>query len=391
MKNWSIKKLGEVADITGGYAFKSSNLKDSRISDDYLPIIKIGNLDTSGTLNLETMQYHKFSQDLSKFIIREKDILIAMTGATVGKVAISNEGNLLLNQRVGVVRSKKDVTDQDYLKYFLLSNSFYKYCQITAGGGAQGNISPSQIMNFTVPLPSFPVQKKIVERLDAIRKTQELCDQQISKTEELFESLLIEEIEQKKDKWSIRKLPEVALVQRGKFTPRPRNDPRYFGGEIPWIQTGDITNSQGFISNYSDTLNDEGLKVSRLFPKGTIVITIAANIGDCAILAIDAAFPDSVVGVSTNENIINNKFLYLQLLLLKEYLNNQATQAAQKNINLQILSNVDIFLPPVLQQQKIVEKLSAVQEYKKLLFKQKELYKELFESALEKFMRGDLN
>src|SRR3989344_1552305 len=84
--------------------------------------------------------------------------------------------------------------------------------------------------------------------------------------------------------WNMKKLGEISDIKRGKFTPRPRNDPKYYGGDIPFVQTGDVTNSNGKVSIYSQTLNEEGLAVSVLFRKGTILMTIAANIGYTAIL-----------------------------------------------------------------------------------------------------------
>ncbi|OHA05253.1 MAG: hypothetical protein A3B29_00130 [Candidatus Sungbacteria bacterium RIFCSPLOWO2_01_FULL_51_34] len=84
-----------------------------------------------------------------------------MTGATVGKVAISDSDRLLLNQRVGLIRPKENIL-WDYLKHLLLNQNFYEFCQKTAGGGAQGNISPSQILNYKIPLPSLKIQKQLV-------------------------------------------------------------------------------------------------------------------------------------------------------------------------------------------------------------------------------------
>lgn len=84
--------------------------------------------------------------------------------------------------------------------------------------------------------------------------------------------------------WEVKELGNIAEIKRGKFTPRPRNDPRFYGGNIPFVQTGDVTNSGGTIQNYTQTLNQEGLSVSKLFQKGTILMTIAANIGYTGIL-----------------------------------------------------------------------------------------------------------
>ena len=105
--------------------------------------------------------------------------------------------------------------------------------------------------------------------------------------------------------WEVKQIGSVAEVKRGKFTPRPRNDPRFYGGDIPFVQTGDVTNSGGRISEYTQTLNQDGLGVSILFKKGTILMTIAANIGYTGVLEIDMACPDSLVAINGFKNYSN--------------------------------------------------------------------------------------
>jgi type I restriction enzyme, S subunit len=154
--------------------------------------------------------------------------------------------------------------------------------------------------------------------------------------------------------WRYEKLENLANVERGKFTVRPRNDPRYYGGLIPFVQTGDVASANGFLSRYSQTLNDEGLKVSKLFPKGSILVTIAANIGDVAITLIDVACPDSIVVVQSNLDV-SNQWLRYALTSQKKVMDSEATQNAQKNINLQVLRPLKILTPPLLEQKKIAE------------------------------------
>ena len=98
--------------------------------------------------------------------------------------------------------------------------------------------------------------------------------------------------------WDVKQLEDVADVERGKFAHRPRNEPRFYGGHVPFIQTADVAQANGRIRQHSQTLNDLGLSISRLFPKGTIIVTIAANIGETAIADYPVAFPDSLVGVT---------------------------------------------------------------------------------------------
>lgn len=108
--------------------------------------------------------------------------------------------------------------------------------------------------------------------------------------------------------WDCKKVKYVTSISRGIFNHRPRNDERYYGGEYPFIQTGDVAGAQKYIESYSQTLNELGKSVSKCFPKGTLTMTIAANVGDAAILGFDAFFPDSVVGFIPNADI-NDEYL----------------------------------------------------------------------------------
>lgn len=93
--------------------------------------------------------------------------------------------------------------------------------------------------------------------------------------------------------WKTIELGKCSKIQRGKFAHRPRNAPQFYGGSMPFVQTGDVSSSGGYIRRYSQTLSELGCSISKVFPKGTLLITIAANIGDCGILEFESACPDS--------------------------------------------------------------------------------------------------
>ncbi len=153
--------------------------------------------------------------------------------------------------------------------------------------------------------------------------------------------------------WKTCRLDEVATLERGKFSARPRNDPKYFvGGNIPFVQTGDVVSANRLLRRYSQTLNEGGLAVSRSFPANTILITIAANIGDLAITDFGVACPDSVVAINSREDFDTN-FLYDFLGTKKDYLEAAATTAAQANINLKILKPLIIVAPALDEQTQI--------------------------------------
>ena len=159
--------------------------------------------------------------------------------------------------------------------------------------------------------------------------------------------------------WSIEPLGSLAEVNRGKFSARPRNDPRFYGGEHPFVQTGDVTRSSTYLAGHSQTLNDEGLAVSKMFPADTILMTIAANIGDVALTTYPVACPDSVVGINAKQGKADAGWLIHRLQLEKGHLDRAAPKMAQKNINLEVLRPLPLLAPPLPEQRKIAEILST--------------------------------
>lgn len=162
---WPMVELSDAADFSGGFAFKSSDMVPSPMSSNFRQVVKIGNVGRDGTLDLSGAQYHEYSAALERFSLNIGDIVIAMTGATVGKVAEVDQHDLLLNQRVGVVRANSNAL-QRYLFNLLRTPSFYDFCQHTAGGGAQGNIAPREILRYKIPIPDLDIQHTIVAKIE---------------------------------------------------------------------------------------------------------------------------------------------------------------------------------------------------------------------------------
>lgn len=153
-----------------------------------------------------------------------------------------------------------------------------------------------------------------------------------------------------------RRIKSFSNIVRGKFTHRPRNDERLYEGEYPFIQTGEVSQSGKYINNYRQTLNEWGYSVSKEFPKGTLCMTIAANVGDIAILNFNACFPDSIVGIIPNQEITLD-YLYYALKSLKAKLISEATLTTQYNLNIERIGPIKIPLPDINQQNIIVEEI----------------------------------
>ena len=155
---YAMVELNHFCKVQNGFAFASTEMGD--FQEGHLPVIKIGNVGADGVIDTKC-KFHSYSKKLDNFILIEGDIVIAMTGATVGKVASVPHGRFLLNQRVGKVEVTSEEVTLDYVRLALQSSKFYAYCQATATGGAQGNISSQEILKFQIPLAPMSVQLEL--------------------------------------------------------------------------------------------------------------------------------------------------------------------------------------------------------------------------------------
>lgn len=161
--------------------------------------------------------------------------------------------------------------------------------------------------------------------------------------------------------WNENKLSDLGVFSRGKSKHRPRNDEKLFaGGKYPFIQTGDIKEANLYIKNHTQEYGEFGLKQSKLWNKGTLCITIAANIAETAILSYPACFPDSVVGFNAYESQSSEIFMYYVFEYIKASIQNAASGSIQDNINIDYLMTLNFKIPEKNYQDMIVALLGAI-------------------------------
>ena len=178
--------------------------------------------------------------------------------------------------------------------------------------------------------------------------------------------------------WKYKTLDQLGEVSRGRSKHRPRNDPSLFGGKYPFIQTADVKAANLYITEYDTTYNEKGLAQSKLWHPGTLCITIAANIADTGILAMDACFPDSVMGFVPYEGIADVRFVKYSFDILQQNCKKISQGAAQDNLSWEKLSTIQFPAPPIEVQTKIADILSA---YDDLIENNQKQIKLLEESA----------
>ncbi len=310
-------------------------------------------------------------------VITELDIAMANTGHTSGTVYKGKLG-VLSNNAFKISFSPEEI-NTDYIFNFLKGDFFLRKIQQLFNTAGQPHVGHGNIAKMPMLLPPLPEQQKIAKILTSVDEVIEKTQAQIDKLKDLktgmMQELLTSGVKSNgightefKDspvgripaEWEALALNQVAKLSRGRFSHRPRNDPSFYNGQYPFLQTGDIPKESPYITGFSQSLNDKGLGVSKIFPIGTLVITIAATIGEIGILQFDSCFPDSLVGIDVKSDVAEPMFVLYVMRYFKDELEALAPQTAQKNINLDILSPFKIPVPPISEQKLIANSLESV-------------------------------
>lgn len=316
-------------------------------------------------------------------------VLIALTGATTGVTALLKMEACANQSVTGILPSPNHIPK--YLYYYL--SSIRDSIIHQSYGGAQKHISQGFVKQILVPLPEIKAQKRIVKILD---DTGELCQKRKQSIEFLDDYLRATFLEifgdpvKNPKKWHKLRFDNLGTLDRGKSKHRPRNAEELLGGKHPLIQTGDVANADLFIEKYRSTYSDFGLKQSKKWPKGTLCITIAANIAKTGILNFDACFPDSVVGFVADTNKTSSVFIHFWMSFFQKILEDNAPESAQKNINLKILRELEVINPPLELQNRFSEIVNKAENVKQKMLAQSEELEAQFQALMQKAFKGEL-
>lgn len=306
-------------------------------------------------------------------------------------------GKFDLHQRAYALFDFSPELDVRFLYHYL--HHVADYFPRVAVGATVKSLRLRHFEQLPVVIADHSEQQRIVTILDeafaGIATARANAEQNLRNARELFESHLQAVFTQHGEGWVERTLREIAVdFGRGKSKHRPRNDPKLYGGPYPFIQTGDVRSSRHLITDHAQTYSEAGLAQSKLWPQGTLCITIAANIAETGILDFDACFPDSMIGVVVNTKLTSTKFLEYLLRSFKAVLQAQGKGSAQDNINLTTFENQRFPFPSLPVQESIVAKLDALAaETRRLesIYQQKlTALDELKQSLLERAFSGAL-
>ena len=362
-------RLGEVASFVRGITFKP---------DDVVPL---GSPGTVGCMRTKNVQSELDLDDVwavpvalvprDEQMLRGGDVLISSANSwnLVGKCSwvpelpfASSFGGF-----VSVLRATSDQLDSRFLYRWFSSSRLQA---LVRSFGRQttniANLDLQRCRDLEVPLPPLPEQRRIaaiLDHADAVRaKRREALAQLDSLTPSIFFEMFGDPVINPLA-WRLAPFGSVGTLDRGVSKARPRNAPELLGGPYPLIQTGDVANCDGYIRQHTATYSETGLSQSKLWPAGTLCITIAANIAKTGILTFAACFPDSVVGFNAAK-AATVEYVRVWLSFLQKALEDAAPESAQKNINLAILRDLKIPVPPLALQQTFATRIQAVEALK---------------------------
>lgn len=299
------------------------------------------------------------------------DTLVVASRMSLGKVA-RPQIPVAINQDLKALFLHEGI-DKTYIEYAWRAKE--SQIQAMGTGTTVKGIRLEDIRGLEIPVAPSTEQTRIADQLDKLLARIHSCNDRLDAIPALLKRFrqavlaaattgdLTEEDRSEKGwlyPWASIPLGTLGELGRGKSKHRPRNDPKLYGGEYPFVQTGDVAQSGGRITQHRQTYSEFGLQQSKLWPAGTICITIAANIADTAVLTYPACFPDSVVGFIADPSKCLGQFVKWSIDVIKDDLEAFAPATAQKNINLTVLNDISILCPSLDEQAEIVRRVEAL-------------------------------
>jgi type I restriction enzyme S subunit len=375
---WAVERLKDVAVINAN-ALPAGT--DADYEFDYL---EISNVNYNGMVDPNAIEHLRFEDAPSRARRRVAagSTVISSVRPNLQAVAFFADApeHLICSTGFNVVEPQPSKLAPQFAYYHLLSENARQYFEAAATGVGYPAIGDKDFNAFTITLPPLPEQHRIAAYLDAscsaIDAAVTAKRRQLDTLDALRMSIIQRAVTQGLNPkvklkpsgldwaaevpthWKVQQIKRNCSLVRGQFTHRPRNDPALYDGPYPFIQTGDITAADKYIRTYSQSLNELGLSASKQFPRGTLVMSIAANIGDVAILDFEACFPDSMIGMIPGHQA-HLDFLYYLMRAMRPIMLRSAVQSTQLNLNyVRIGTNFAPF-PPLEEQKAIAEYLDA--------------------------------
>ena len=380
-ESWCWCKLSDVCNFESGYAFSSDDYKDKGT-----PLVRISNIH-DGLVSLDNCVYIEGDID-KRFIINNGDLLIAMSGATTGKMGVYQyDCPALLNQRVGNIKVNTSLLLQKYRDYFMQSQG--DLILKLSYGGAQPNVSAKIISDLFIPIPSLNEQEKIVAEIekwfgfiDEIENGATELETVIKQTKSKILDLAISGKLVSQDHndepaiellkrinpefkpcdnshygnlpqgWAIVGLHSVAEIITGS-TPSKLNA-EYYNGDVPFYKPNDLDQGR-HVRCASEYLSQQGKSISRSIPCNSIAVCCIGSIGKCGFIEKEGVTNQQINTIVPNDAIFPLYMYYFcNSSTFIDELKSLSSAVTISIVNKSKLSTIQIPLPPIAEQKRII-------------------------------------
>lgn len=370
---WPERILKREFEIVLGKMLQPEQQRPDETEENYL---RSANVQWWG-VDLSDIKTMWFSPNEKKELLLRPGDLLVNEGGDVGRCTTWNgeREECYFQNAINRVRPLRDASAR-FLYYWLYNIKYAGFIDAIVGRTTIAHLTAEKLEG--TPWPGVPAseQKNIaayldascvaidaavaakrrqLETLDALRRSiiQDFVTKGLDPHAEMVDSG-IDWLPEIPKCWNKAKLKRHTQMIRGQFSHRPRNDPAFYDGPYPFIQTGSISAADKFITEFTQTLNEDGLRISKLFPAETVVMTITgAKIAEVAVTTFEACFPDSIVGFVPDHCLVRD-YLYYLLVAMKPALLRAMVVTTQPNINYIQIGGNYIPLPPVPEQELIV-------------------------------------
>jgi len=336
----------------------------------------------------------------SKSRFYKGDILYGKLRPYLDKAAIADfEG--ICSTDLLVLTTKNNKAIAEFLIYLIHSNQFIQNSISATSGTNHPRTSWKEISKFKFRLPPLPEQRRIAEVLGTVDSAIQKVGGAIERTERLKKGLMQRlltkgighekfkesEVGRVPEEWKVKTIGDIAETSSGGTPSRDKKE--YFIGSIPWVKSGELKDNT--ISDTEEKITDKGLQNSsaKLFPKTTLLIALyGATVGKTGILGIDATTNQAVCAILSKKDLINQKFLQYFLISRRKQLISLSAGGAQPNISQEIIRLFKIPIPPLPEQRRIAEILSAVDRKLELERRRKEKLERVKKGLMNELLTG---
>jgi len=383
MTAWTTRKLRDIADIRVSNVDKKTHASEKPVKlCNYMDVYT--NEYVTGVIQF--MEASASIAEIERFGLRFGDVIITKDSETPDDIGIptviaEEVKGLVCGYHLALIRPNADIVDPTYLAKQLSTSRVARYFSLHASGSTRYGLPISAIESVEIPTPPKPEQTKIAEILSTVDRAIEQTEALIAKQQRiktgLMQDLLTRGIDEHSNlrseqthkfkdsplgripvEWDAITIGDRANVKRG-ASPRPIQDPKWWGGQIGWVRISDVTAARKYLLHTTQQLSKQGVQHSILIQPGDVILSICATIGRPIMTTSPVCIHDGFVWFDGLNESIDREWFYYYLLSKEEALANSRQTGTQGNLNTEIVSHTDLLLPRSMQEQKRIVKTLA--------------------------------